>query len=89
MLGSTSQVPSVRTPPHGPLRICFLQLVGHTMPVADSVHWPHMRQSNRTRLAVRSTGLISRSARLTPSHCAGRRSQGAQRAHASYTRLRP
>ena len=54
--GSTSQVPSARTPPHGPLRICLAQLVGQAMPVEDSTHWPHILQSTSNCFVARSSG---------------------------------
>lgn len=47
MSGRTSQLPSCRTPPHGPLRSCLGQFIGHDMPVAESAQPPHIRQSNR------------------------------------------
>ena len=36
--GLTSQAPSTPTPPHGPLRSCLGQFMGHDMPVSDSAH---------------------------------------------------
>ncbi|MNT74523.1 hypothetical protein D3C72_2133480 [compost metagenome] len=62
--GSTSQLPLARTPPQGPLRSCFGQFIGQDMPVDDSAHWPHMRQSNRKPLTWRSTKVTGRSTRL-------------------------
>src|SRR5262249_27008656 len=59
MSGSTSQLPLARTPPQGPLRSCFGQFIGHDMPVDESTHWPHMRQSNMkpfTRFSTNFTG---------------------------------
>ena len=53
--GSTSQWPSARTPPQGPLRRFFGQFIGHDMPVEPSTHWPHIRQSNRNPLTAFST----------------------------------
>jgi hypothetical protein len=38
MAAFTSQLPSARTPPQGPLRISLAQFIGHAMPVADSTH---------------------------------------------------
>ena len=48
MSGSTSQLPLARTPPQGPFRSCFGQFIGQDMPVEERMHWPHMRQSNRS-----------------------------------------
>src|SRR6185312_7233459 len=42
--GLTSQCPSGRTPPHGPLRRVFGQFIGHVMPVECRTHWPHIWQ---------------------------------------------
>jgi hypothetical protein len=36
--GFTSQCPSGRTPPHGPLRSVFGQVIGHVMPVECNTH---------------------------------------------------
>ena len=36
--GTTSQVPSSRTPPHGPFRNVFGQVIGHVIPVSWSTH---------------------------------------------------
>jgi hypothetical protein len=63
MSGSTSQLPLARTPPQGPLRNCFGQFIGQDMPVEDSTHWPHIRQSNRKPLTCFSTNLTGASAR--------------------------
>ena len=63
MSGSTSQLPLARTPPHGPLRNCLGQFIGHDMPVDDNTHWPHMRQSNMkplTRFSMNFTGPSTR-----------------------------
>ena len=63
MSGSTSQLPLARTPPQGPLRSCLGQFIGHDMPVEDSTHWPHMRQSNMkplTRFSTNFTGASTR-----------------------------
>jgi hypothetical protein len=38
MSGLTSQLPSARTPPQGPLRKDFGQFIGHDMPVELSTH---------------------------------------------------
>ena len=43
--GMTSQLPFSRTPPHGPLRSVFGQVIGHVIPVSCKTHWPHIRQS--------------------------------------------
>ena len=43
--GLTSQLPSSRTPPQGPLRKVFGQVIGQVIPVECKTHWPHMRQS--------------------------------------------
>jgi len=43
--GSISQQPSTRTPPHGPLRRFFGQVIGHVIPVLFKTHWPHIWQS--------------------------------------------
>jgi hypothetical protein len=50
-------------PPHGPLRRFFGQFMGQDMPVEDSTHWPHMRQSNRMPLISRSVAAVGRSSR--------------------------
>ena len=65
--GLTSQLPLSRTPPQGPLRNVFGQFIGHDMPVELSTHCPHMRQSNRMPLTVRSTAATGRSMRSSPS----------------------
>ena len=54
--GSTSQPPSGRTPPQGPLRTDLGQFIGHAMPLRESRQWPHMRQSNISPLTLRSSG---------------------------------
>ena len=62
--GSISHKPSARTPPQGPFLRFFGQFIGQDMPVDDSTHAPHMRQSNMVFLIARSTvatGLSSRS----------------------------
>ena len=66
------RLPLARTPPHGPLRICLAQLVGHAMPVEDRAHWPHILQSKSSCFAARSSGQQHRSARCVPSHRNGR-----------------
>ena len=63
MSGSTSQLPLARTPPQGPLRSCLGQFIGHDMPVDDSTHWPHMRQSNMKPLTRFSTNFTGPSTR--------------------------
>ena len=42
--GFTSQWPFSRTPPHGPFRNVFGQVIGQVIPVSCRTHWPHMRQ---------------------------------------------
>ena len=42
--GLTSQLPSGRTPPQGPLRSVFGHSIGQVMPVEWRTHWPHMWQ---------------------------------------------
>jgi hypothetical protein len=71
--GLTSQCPSDRTPPHGPLRICFGQFIGQDMPVCDRMQAPHIRQSKSKPLTPRSTAAVGFSSRPWPS----RRSNGA------------
>src|SRR6185437_4696042 len=44
MSGFTSQLPSARTPPHGPLRRVLGQFIGQVMPVECSTHCPHIWQ---------------------------------------------
>ncbi len=63
MLALTSQLPSARTPPHGPLRRFFGQFIGQDMPVELSTHWPHILQSNNSPLTPRSTAANGRSRR--------------------------
>jgi hypothetical protein len=71
--GRTSQWPSGRTPPQGPLRICFGQFIGQDMPVELSTHCPHIRQSKRSPFTFRSAA-----ANAGPSRsCPARRSSGA------------
>ena len=53
--GSISHVPSARTPPQGPFLRFLGQFIGQDMPVDDSTHVPHMRQSNMAFLIARST----------------------------------
>ena len=61
--GFTSQKPPGRTPPQGPLRSSFGQFIGQDMPVEESTHWPHIRQSKSRPLAPRSTSATGRSTR--------------------------
>ena len=63
IVGMTSQCPSARTPPQGPLRIVLGQFIGHDMPVSLSAHWPHIWQSKSTPLTARSTRATGRSSR--------------------------
>ena len=53
--GFTSQKPPGRTPPQGPLRSSLGQFIGQDMPVEESTHCPHMRQSKSSPLTPRST----------------------------------
>lgn len=62
--GYTSQLPLARTPPHGPLRRFFGQRMGQVSPVEWRIHWPHIRQSNRTSLLIFSIGRRMRSSTL-------------------------
>ena len=41
----------------------FGQFIGHDMPVELSTHWPHIWQSNRKPLTVRSTAATGARAR--------------------------
>jgi len=77
--GSISQLPSRRTPPHGPLRCLFGQFIGHAMPVDDNVHLPHIWQSKKNPLSNRSAGATKRWARRGPIQATPRRSRGAIR----------
>ena len=61
--GLTSQLPSARTPPHGPLRRFFGQFIGQDMPVEERMHCPHMRQSNSTPFTERSRAATGASRR--------------------------
>ena len=63
MSGSTSQLPLARTPPQGPFLSCFGQFIGQDMPVEESTHWPHMRQSNMKPFTRFSTNFIGASTR--------------------------
>ena len=42
--GTTSQLPSARTPPHGPLRSVLGHVIGQVRPVECSTHCPHIWQ---------------------------------------------
>src|SRR5215207_1783377 len=53
--GYTSQPPSGRTPPHGPLRSCFGQFIGHVIPVVCKTHWPHIVQPQTGPLSACSS----------------------------------
>jgi hypothetical protein len=64
--GFTSQCPFGRTPPQGPLRICFGQFIGQDMPVWLSTHWPHIRQSKRRPFTFRSAAARAGSRRSKP-----------------------
>ena len=64
--GLTSQCPFARTPPQGPLRICLGQFIGQDMPVALSTHLPHIWQSNRKPLTLRSIAAAGTSRRSRP-----------------------
>ena len=60
--GFTSQWPSGRTPPHGPLRSVFGQFIGHVMPVECSTHWPHIWQPKTgflTAASMSASGFIA------------------------------
>lgn len=59
--GMISQCPSGRTPPHGPLRRFFGQVIGQVMPVLCSTHWPHILQSKTGVLLARSPLMNARS----------------------------
>ena len=61
--GLTSQNPPGRTPPQGPFLSSFGQFIGQDMPVEESTHWPHIRQSKSRPLAARSTSATGRSIR--------------------------
>ncbi len=71
--GFTSQPPSSRTPPHGPLRNVFGQVIGHVIPVSCRTHWPHIRQpktgfltacSRKATAPIRGSGRRERAALL-------------------------
>jgi hypothetical protein len=57
----TSQQPSARTPPQGPLRIFLGQFIGHVIPVLCSMHWPHIWQLKSQPLVISSPHTIARS----------------------------
>ncbi len=59
------------------------QFIGQAMPVEDSTHCPHILQSNRSCLAVRSTVVSMRSARFAPNQFSGLRKWGATRPNTS------
>ena len=61
--GLTSQFPSARTPPHGPLRNCFGQFIGQASPVELNTQLPHILQSNSSPLTAASTTATGRSMR--------------------------
>ena len=61
--GTTSHMPSGRTPPQGPLRRLFGQFIGQDRPVEESAHWPHIRQSNKRPLTPRSSAATGASRR--------------------------
>jgi hypothetical protein len=75
----TSQQPSAVTPPQGPLRSRFAQFMGHAMPVAESTHCPHIRQSKRIPFDLLSTAANKRSERFRPSKESPARSNGKTR----------
>ena len=61
--GFTSQCPLDLTPPHGPLRRFFGQVIGQVIPVECRTHWPHIRQSKISCLDHFSGSLMSVSSR--------------------------
>jgi hypothetical protein len=75
--GFTSQCPSGRTPPQGPLRSSFGQFIGQVSPVECRTHWPHIWQPKigfLTAASTRASGPIRRvrpsaSSRSGPSPC--------------------
>src|SRR5712692_5805959 len=62
--GHTSQFPSARTPPQGPLRKFLGQRMGQVSPVECRMHWPHIRQSNMASLRGFSTATTAFSSRV-------------------------
>ena len=56
MSGTISQFPSRRTPPQGPLRRFFGQVMGHVMPVLCNTQSPHILQSNMRPFVTLSPG---------------------------------
>ena len=66
MAGLTSQKPPGRTPPQGPFRSCLGQFIGQDMPVEESTHCPHIRQSKSRLLTPRSISATGASTRSWP-----------------------
>jgi hypothetical protein len=65
------------------LRISLAQFIGQAIPVAESTHWPHMRQSNKVVFARRSTGRNAASTLAIPMILASGASHGASDARKS------
>src|ERR1700737_3648642 len=57
----TSQLPSARTPPHGPLRRFLGQDIGQLRPVECRMHCPHIRQSQTASFSGFSMATTRRS----------------------------